>query len=169
MNFKKSLEWLLLSFLIGVIFGIILHFILKWILIDPLGAFRISVASGLFCAIVLFLCLNAYQIRMNEKYSAIEKNFHSPVCHQTNGNFHLGHTVRNGNLYCCVDGIILVSLDEKPYFVEKIPADKLENSNYHLVDLYIVTTDQYLYWITTPDAEKTAAYIQKHYLKKNNF
>lgn len=139
-----------LSVFSGILFAVICY-----ICCDAFPTFsnhlEISAFSGVLFALLLFPCLLLIRKREERKYAEIEKQISSPVFYKTNGNFDLGQKVRNGNIYFCEAGIVLVSLDTSPSIVEKLPISDIERYTFESVRLTIQTKDGRMYCISAAD------------------
>jgi uncharacterized 2Fe-2S/4Fe-4S cluster protein (DUF4445 family) len=57
---------------------------------------------------------------VKKKYLAIEKQFNVFVLFMINGNFKYRNKLLNGNVYITEEGIIIASIENKPFIVERI-------------------------------------------------
>ena len=110
---------ILLSAMIGVMFAIPTLIILLFIL--PEYALQISLLAGCFAFIFMSIFLAIYVALDKRKYDRFESKIRIPVFCKVNGNFRFGKKVRNGNVYFCEEGVIIIALlDEKPYIRETL-------------------------------------------------
>ncbi len=117
-------------------------------------AFLISILFGFLTFVSMFLFLTVYKKIMDKRYSKFEKEITSPILYKTNGNFKFGNgKVKNGNIYVCEERIICAFLEEKPYTVDEIPLSSIERFQCDGFHLNIITNDDRLFVILTPDAE----------------
>ena len=112
-----------LSVFWGAFFGIMTFLICIFIL--PEEALGLSLMTGVLFALFLFPAL-IYDEKKT-KYLKLEKEIISAVFYKANGNFNLGKSVRNGNIYFCENGIIFASFDQKPFAVEEVLLPFIEN------------------------------------------
>ncbi len=136
----------------GLLFGIFGYIVLLFIY--PEDALMFSAFGGIFMFIVLYFYLLMHIRHMEKRYTEFEKNITIPIYLKTNGNFNLGKKVKNGNIYFCEGGIIFVSLDEKPYAVEKLDLKDILKYEIDTIHLNIYTKDNRMFVIATPDAPK---------------
>lgn len=142
-----------LSAITGLFFGLTTYFVLRYI--EESDAFLFAVIGGLFFYLVLFVFLIMHEKTMDKKYAEFEKKILSPVFHKTNGNFKLHNgKIKNANIYFCEDGIALISLDEKPYFMEEIQKSNIYRIQCDDIHFNINTRDEKFYIITMPDAKE---------------
>ena len=140
----------ILSATISFFFALITYFILLFLL--PQDALLISVLVGLSYYIMLLVAFIISGKIMDKKYTEFEKQITSPVFCKTNGNFNLGNgKIKNGNIYFCEAGIVCVSLDKKPYTLDEISLQNIEQYYFDDIHLNILTTDGRLFAITIPD------------------
>lgn len=142
----------ILSAITGFFFGLITYFVLQYL--EETDAFLFAVISGLFFYIVLFIFLIIHEKVMHKKYAEFEKEITSPVFYKTNGNFKLHNgKIKNANIYFCENGIVLISLDEKPYVMEEIERSNIYRIQCDDIHFNINTRDGKFYIIKMPDAK----------------
>jgi hypothetical protein len=110
--------------------------------------FKLSVECGLLFALLLFVILIVNETITDKRYARFEKEITSPVFYKTNGNFCLGDSVKNGNIYFCEDGIVCVCMDEKPYTLDEILLQNIDHFRYTSTQLSIFTDDERVFVIT---------------------
>lgn len=144
---------LILSTTLGVFFGVATYIILLRL---NMGAesLLLAILSGLGFGIMLLIGLLVTDKRMEKRYRELEKDIVSPVFYKTNGNFNLGHTVRNGNIYFCDDGILFALLDTKPPILEELPVYRIKSYQFDGLRLFIHTVDGEKYVITTQNVDE---------------
>lgn len=141
---------LYLSIFMGLFFGIAGYWILAYLGFSE--ALIYSVFAGSLFALLLFIFLLLEEKYVNKKYTEVEKFITSPVFLKSNGNFDLGNTVKNGNIYFCEECIVFISLDSKPYAVEEVHVSNIEKFEYDTVTkINIYTKDYRLFKIMTSD------------------
>ena len=134
----------------GIPFGAALYIVYAMMGINiglPMAVFA-AVNAGL----LFLLVLTGLQRLLDKRYSEIEAQIPYPVFYKTNGNFDLGGTVKNGNLYFCDAGIVCVSMEEQPYAIDEILVQDIFKISFDTIRLHIHTKDGRLFKITTPDA-----------------
>ncbi len=137
----------------GFFFGLITYLLLLFLKIEY--AFVYGFLGGIVFYLLLFPYLCIHKKRMEKRYTEFEKELGSPVFCKINGNFDLcGGKIKNGNIYFCDDGIVCVSLDEKPYLRDDILVQDIEKYQFDNVHLNIVTKDGRIFVITSPDVQK---------------
>lgn len=119
----------------------------------PEDALMLAVFSGLATYRSLLIYLLIRRRITARRYREAEKAIVSPVFYQTNGNFNLGKTMKNANIYFCEGGIVLLSLDEKPYAMEVLKVSDILRYECEAARLKIFTADNRLYVITAPDVQ----------------
>lgn len=92
--------------------------------------------------------------KTNKMYLKLEKEIISAVFYKANGNFNLGKSVRNGNIYFCENGIIFASFDQKPFAVEEVLLPFIERYEFDDIHMNIYTKDERKFFITTADAKE---------------
>ena len=143
----------ILSAIIGFFFSLITYFILLYL--EEPNSFLFAVIGGLFVYLVLFVFLIIHEKVMNKKYAEFEKEILSPIFHKTNGNFKLQNgKIKNANIYFCEDGIVLISLDEKPYIMEEIHRSNIYRIQCDDIHFNINTSDGKFYIMTISDAKE---------------
>lgn len=141
-----------ISAVFGLFFGLITYFIL-WC-IEEKDAFLFALVSGLFCCLALFTFLVVHEKVTDKKCAKAEKKILSQVFYKTNGNFMLrGGKIKNANIYFCEDGIVIISLDEKPCVMEKIQKGDIHEIQCDDIHFIINTGDGQFYIVTMPDAK----------------
>ena len=142
-----------LSAFTGFLFGLIGYFVL--LLLDIDQSFQFAVLSGLLFTLLLFPVLVVCGNIMHKRYANFEKEITSPIFYKTNGNFNLGNgKVKNGNIYFCESGIVCVCLEEKPYTLDEILLQDIEQYQFDNIHLNIFAKDGRVFVLTTPDAAK---------------
>lgn len=143
----------ILSAFTGFLFGLIGYFVL--ILLEIEWALLIAVFGGLIFALWLFAVLIIYGHIIDKRYEKIEKEITSPIFYTTNGNFNLGNgKLKNGNIYFCEAGIVCICLEERPYTLDQILWQDIEQFQYDNIHFNIITKDAKAFILTTPDAAK---------------
>ena len=143
---------ILLSLFLGVLLGITTFLIC--IFIFPEEALACALMAGIMFAILLLPVLIYEEKRINKKYLKLEKEIASDVFYKANGNFNLGKSVRNGNIYFCKNGILFVSYDRKPFAVEGVFSSSIEKYEFDDLHMNIYTKDERKFLITTSDAKE---------------
>lgn len=138
------------SIALGVGFGTITYFAVGQTCEREL-AFSLAVMAGTGFTLLLFAYLNIHFRKLEKQYAEAEKGILSPVFLKVNGNFDLGHGVKNANIYFCETGIIFISLDEKPYIIEELELEDFERCQYDDAHLNLYSNDGRKYSITTAD------------------
>lgn len=141
-----------LSCFAGVLYAVGAYLICS-LLVDLKLAIMLSVFGGAGFALLLHIVLSISEKRANKKYAAVEKQIKSPVFYKTNGNFNLGNKVRNGNIYFYEQGIVFISLDEKPYFCDEIKLSDIHKFEFDRVHMNIYTKDGRAFLIILADAD----------------
>lgn len=141
-----------LSVFCGALFGIMTFLICIFIL--PEEALGLALMTGVLFALFLFPVLIYDEKKTNKKYLKLEKEIESVVFYKANGNFNLGKTVRNGNIYFCENGIIFASFDAKPFAVEEVLIPFIEKYEFDDIHINIYTKDERKFLITTADAKE---------------
>lgn len=143
----------ILSTVLGGLFGAGVWWVLERTRLKQ--SFPVALFAALLFSGLLWLALRLYDKALEKKYAEFEKEIHSPVFYQANGNFELGDgRVKNGNLYFCEDGILCVSLEEKPYAVEEIPVSLIHKIRYDNIHFHIHTQDGREFRVTIPHADR---------------
>lgn len=116
---------IILSAIIGVTFAIPTYIVLIFIL--PEYALQISLLAGGFAFILMSIFLAIHIALDKMKYAKFESKIKIPVFIKVNGNFRFGKRVRNGKIYFCEEGVIIIALlDEKPYIRETLLRSDVE-------------------------------------------
>lgn len=150
----------ILSAFTGFLFGLIGYFVL--ILLEIEKALMIAVFGGSIFALWLFAVLIIYGHIIDKRYEKIEKDITSPVFYKTNGNFNLGNgKLKNGNIYFCEAGIVCICLEEKPYTLDQILWQDIEQFQYDNIHFNIITKDARAFILTTPDAAKIISVLRQ--------
>lgn len=150
----------LLCAITGFFFGLITYFLLLFLEIEYALIYGLIGGIGFYLLLFPYLCI--HKKRMEKRYTEFEKELGSPIFCKINGNFNLGGgKVKNGNVYFCDDGIVCVSLDEKPYTRDDIPVQNIEKYQFDNVHLNIVTNDGRIFVITSPDVQKAITALQE--------
>lgn len=111
-----------------------------------------AASAGILFALLLFLYMTIHEKLLNRRYAQAEERILSPVFLKTNGNFNLGNGVKNGNLYFCEDGIVFVFLETRPYGLEVLSIDEIEQYRFDTARVESDTKDGRRYLITTAKA-----------------
>lgn len=154
---KKTL--IILSMVLGFFAGLCCYLILGY------GKFNLilSVMCGTLFAILLFSYFLIYFNYYLKKYSEFEKSIISPVFYKTNGNFSLANgKIKNGNIYFCEAGIVCVCFEEKPYAIDKILVEDIENITYDTIHLTVTTKDGLSIYVTLSDTNNVVSALRKH-------
>lgn len=141
-----------LSVFCGALFGIMTFLICIFIL--PEEALGLALMTGVLFALFLFPVLIYDEKKTNKKYLKLEKEITSAIFYKANGNFNLGKSVRNGNIYFCENGIIFASFDQKPFAVEEVLLPLIEKYEFDDFHMNIYTKDERKFLITTADAKE---------------
>lgn len=141
-----------LSMFTGAFFGIITFLICIFIL--PEEALGMALMTGVLFALFLLPVLIYDEKKTNKKYLKLEKEISSVVFYKANGNFNLGKSVRNGNIYFCENGIIFASFDQKPFALEEVILPFIEKYEFDDIHMNIYTKDERKFLITTADAKE---------------
>ena len=140
-----------ISVFCGVLFGSMTFWICIFIL--PEEALGLALITGVLFALFLLPMLIYDEKKTNKKYLKLEKEISSVVFYKANGNFKLGKSVRNGNIYFCENGIIFASFDQKPFAVEEVLLPFIEKYEFDNTHMNIYTKDERKYLITTADVK----------------
>ena len=150
-----------LSAFAGFLFGLIGYFVL--LLLDIDQPFQLAVFSGLLFAILFFLVLGIYELIVGRRYKKFEKDIISPIFYQAGTLIALSKkNVRNGKVYFCETGIVLISLDEKPYLLEEILLQNIERYYFDNIHLNIYTNDGRVFILTFPNVQEAIIALKKH-------
>lgn len=141
-----------LSLFCGIFVGIITFLI--FIFISSEEAFMTALMAGVLFTLLLFPAIMYERRRADKKYSKLEKEFTSTIFYKANGNFDLGKTVRNGNIYFCENGIVFASLDQKPFAVEEILLPFIEKYEFDDFHVNIYAKDGRKFLIATIQAKE---------------
>lgn len=151
----------ILSAFAGFLFGLIGYFVL--LLLDIEQPFLLAAFSGLLFALLLFPVLGIYEVIVGRRYTKFEKDIVSPIFYQTGTLIALNKkTVRNGRVYFCETGIVIISLDEKPYLLEEILLQNIVKYHFDNIHLNIVTNDGRAFFLTLPNVQETLTALRKH-------
>ena len=151
---------LLVSSIVGLMVWLCCFLLFSLTDISP--AFPLAFVCALFFSLFLHRFLCSYAEREAEKYSDFEKSSNIPFFYKTNGNFRVGKgIVRNGNIYLCQEGIILVSLDAKPYAVDTIYLDDMNGAFWGETRLIIHRKDGHDYIISSAHHNELANELSK--------
>ena len=148
---KSSRVHLILSLAVGILFGLGSLFVMRWFRVGGAG---LAIATGLLFAWLLFGALQLNESSMRKRYAEAEKLIISPIWLQTNGNVRTGTKVRNANIYFCEEGIVLISLDQRPFALEEIPVNLIESYEFSNFQFLIRTTDERLFVIQSPESNR---------------
>ncbi len=152
---------ILLTAIIGVMFAIPTYLILIFII--PEDAFRISLIAGGLTFLLMFVFLDIHTRLERRKYSKFESKIKLPVFCKASGNFRFDKKVRNGKLYFCEGGMIVIAfLDEKPYKTEELLLQNVEKFEFDGFHADIFVADGRKFFITMPDAPE----VQKRLKEK---
>ena len=142
---------IILSAIIGVTFAIPTYIVLIFIL--PEYALQISLLAGGFAFILMSIFLAIHIALDKMKYAKFESKIKIPVFCKVNGTFRFGKKVRNGNVYFCEEGVIIIALlDEKPYIRETLLLSDVEKISVDGFALLILMKDGKEYSATVPTA-----------------
>ena len=145
------------SFLFGLM-GYIFLLILE---IDQ--PFQTALLAALMFALLLFPTILLIEAISNRRYAKFEKDILSPVFYQTGTLIALNKKkVRNGKVYFCEAGIVLISMDEKPYLLEEILLSNLQRYFFDDVHLNIYTNDDRAFVLTCPNVKNVMAILDEH-------
>jgi len=152
-----------LSLIIGFLFAISMHFFFTCAGADV--DFSLSLLAGLFFSAALFCVFHLNEKNMEKKYRQLEEYIESPIFYKANGNFNLGYTVRNGNIYFCDSGILFALLDGKTPILDELPAHRIDDFHFEPPKLFIHTVEGDQYIITTDKVREIhAAFIEKGWI-----
>lgn len=150
-----------LSAIIAIAFAIPTLIILLFIL--PEYALQISLIAGCFAFILMSIFLAINVALDKRKYARFESKIKTPVFFKANGNFRFGKKVRNGNVYFCEDGVIIIALlDEKPYIREVLLLSDVEKISVDGFFLLILMKDGTSYSATVSTAAELETSLAKH-------
>ena len=150
-----------LSAFAGLLFGLLGYFVL--LLLDIDQPFQLAAFSGTLFALLLFPVLGFYEIIVGRRYTKFEKDIISPIFYQTGTLIALSKkNVRNGRIYFCETGIVLISLDEKPYLLEEILLPNIERYYFDNIHLNIYTHDGRVFILTFPNVQEAIIALKKH-------
>lgn len=150
-----------LSAIIAIAFAIPTLIILLFIL--PEYALQISLIAGCFAFILMSIFLAINVALDKRKYARFESKIKTPVFFKANGNFIFGKKVRNGNVYFCEDGVIIIALlDEKPYIREALLLSDVEQLSVDGFSLLILMKDGTSYSATVSTAAELETSLAKH-------
>lgn len=143
------------------LFGLMGYFVLLLLGIDqPL---LLALMAGLLFALLLFPTFLIIESITDRRYAKFEKNILSPVFHKTGTLIALDKkTVRNGRVYFCEAGIVLISMDEKPYLMEEILLANLQRYDFDNIHLNIRTNDGRVFVLTFPNVKEVMAVLDAH-------
>ena len=150
---------ILLSLFLGVLFGITTFLIC--IFIFPEEALAWALMAGIMFVILLLPVLIYEEKRINKKYLKLEKEIAADVFYKANGNFDVGKSVRNGNIYFCKNGILFASYDQKPFVVEGVFLSSVEKYEFDDIHMNIYTKDKRRFLITTPNAKEVLKVLKE--------
>lgn len=148
-----------LSVFCGALFGIMTFLICIFIL--PEEALGLALMTGVLFALFLLPVLIYDEKKPNKKYLKLEKEISSVVFYKANGDFNLGKSVRNGNIYFCENGIIFASFDQKPFAVEEVLLPFIEKYEFDDIHMNIYTKDERKFLITTADAKEVLKILKE--------
>lgn len=148
------------SALSGFFFGLIGYFIFLLLSIDE--PFQLSVVCGSVFALLILPAMVVIQAIAERRYAKFEKEIHSPIFYQTGTLIALDEkTVRNGKVYFCEAGILLVNMDEKPYLAEEIPLPHIARYDCDSIHLNIITHDGRALVLTFPNIQEAITILRK--------
>ena len=154
---------IMLSLIIGFLFAISLHIFFSYAGADI--DLSLSLLVGLFFSAALFVAFYLNEKNMEKKYRQLEEYIDSPIFYKANGNFNLGYTVRNGNIYFCDSGILFALLDGKTPILDELPAHRIDDFHFEPPKLFIHTVEGDQYIITTDKVREIhAALIGKGWI-----
>lgn len=151
------------SLIIGFLFAIGMHFFFTYAGADI--GLSLSLLIGLFFSAALFLAFHLNEKNMEKKYRQLEESIESPIFYKANGNYNLGHTVRNGNIYFCDDGILFALLDGKTPILDELPTHRIDSFQFEFPRLFINTVEGDKYIISTEQVNEIhVALIEKGWI-----
>ncbi len=129
--------------------------------------FVLSVAIGGLFASVLLVYFIIHKRYTEYRFRKAEDHITSEVFLKANGNFNLGRTekalgshLKNCNIYFCEDEVIFVTIETRPFTLERLStSDILNVSSDSVSHISISTTDGRIYFITTPDAKRISSVL----------
>ena len=130
--------------------------------LSPENALLLAVLAGALMTLGCFTYFLIFEKRMAKSYARAERRIPSPVFYRTVGNFDLGRRgIRNGNIYFCEDGIMLLSLDTKPHLAEWVPKSEILSYESDIIHLTIRRRDGGVYLIAIPDAQRLTQILKE--------
>lgn len=143
------------------LFGLMGYFVL--LLLDIDQPLLLALMAGLLFALLLLPTVVIIETIADRRYARFEKEILSPVFHKTGTLIALDHkTVRNGRVYFCEAGIVLISMDEKPYLMEEILLANLQRYDFDNIHLNICTNDGRVFVLTFPNVKEVMAVLDEH-------
>lgn len=159
---------IILSAMIGVMFAIPTLIILLFVL--PEYALQISFLAGCFAFILMSIFLAIHVALDKRKYAEFESKIRIPVFCRAKANFTFGKKVRNGNVYFCEEGVIIIALlDEKPYIRETLLLSDVEKISVDGYSLLILMKDGKEYSATVPTAAELETSLAEKGWIENRF
>ena len=149
-----------LSFLLGLCFSGAAFLIVS--LIDLDSALFSAIFVFVFTSLFMHVVLNIAEKQANKNYSILEKALDLSYFYKTNGNFNLGNSVKNGNIYFCEKRIVFIFVEQKPYQVEELSIFDIDRYEFDQIHMNIYTTDGRIYLIALPDAENVLKKLQEN-------
>lgn len=148
-----------LSFLIGICFAGAAFLIVS--LIDLDSALFSAVFTFGFGALFMHIVLTILEKQTNKKYSVLEKTLELSYFYKTNGNFNLGNSIKNGNIYFCEKRIVFIFVEKKPYLIEELSIFDIDRYEFDQIHMNIYATDGRIFFITLTDAENVLKKLQE--------
>lgn len=153
----------MLSIIIGFLFAISLRIFFYYAGADI--DISLSLLVGLFFSTALSVAFYLNEKNTEKKYRQLEEFIESPIFYKANGNFNLGYTVRNGNIYFCDSGILFALLEGKTPILDELPAHRIDDFHFESPKLFIRTVEGDQYIITTNKvSEIHAVLIEKGWI-----
>lgn len=140
------------SIFLGVICGIFTY--INGAFLFPSAAPALALIGGSLCAMLVFPVLVFSERRVLRKYAEVEKNIKSPVLYKTNGNFILDRQVKNGNIYFCETGVLMISLRKKTWLIDEVLMQNIAEVRFDNLFLILRTKDGRIFRILVPDAKE---------------
>ncbi|NLK39830.1 MAG: hypothetical protein GX303_06275 [Clostridiales bacterium] len=152
------------SILSGVIGGFFAYLIS--VFVYPPFAVEIALIFACLVAILIFPAFVIAEKITKKRYAEVEKGIKSPVVYKTNGNFILDNQVKNGNIYFCETGILMISLHKKTWLVDEVLMQNIANISFDNLYMTLRAKDGRVFRIMMPDtaAVETALKSKKWFL-----
>lgn len=146
--------------LCAILFAIPAYFILSMFYEDAL---LLSIISGLLFYFFLHPVLYISGKRRSKRYAEAEKIITSPIWYRLNSNITTPKGVLNANTYFTDGGIVIISMDKRPYILEQIllpQNEKFQTDN--MSKLNIFTNDDRLFVITSSEIRTLYPLLKDH-------